>query len=57
MNRFIKNYKVFLILVGIIVILLFVILIVKVDQVIFDKVVIVVDNVWVFVMVFLVFFM
>ncbi|WAM35813.1 ammonium transporter [Caldicellulosiruptor acetigenus] len=57
MNRLIKNYKAFLIPVGTIATLLLVTSIAKADQVTPDKVAIAVDNVWVLVTAFLVFFM
>jgi Amt family ammonium transporter len=57
MNRLIKNYKVFLILVGTIATLLFITSMAKADEVIPDKVATAVDNVWVLITAFLVFFM
>jgi Amt family ammonium transporter len=57
MNRLIKNYKVFLILVGTIATLLFITSMAKADEVTPDKVATAVDNVWVLVTAFLVFFM
>jgi len=57
MNRLIKNYKVFLILVGTIATLLFITSMAKADEVTPDKVATAVDNVWVLITAFLVFFM
>jgi len=57
MNRLIKNYKVFLILVGTIATLLFITSMAKADEVTPDKVATAVDNIWVLITAFLVFFM